>query len=143
MDAVAFLEDVPLPVDRELERSRKHERELLGTALADVQAITTALTEYLSSAQQDPSELYKIGLGSVRYLLAVGDLLIGWQLLTHAGIALTALDGDQASTGGAFYRGKIAAARFFARNVLPELTATRTILTNIDPDIMQVDEATF
>ena len=43
------------------------------------------------SAAQHPTEIYKVGLGSVRYLLAVGDLLIGWRLLVQAGIAHAAL----------------------------------------------------
>ena len=59
----------------------KVERDYLRTALEDVQAITATLTGYLMGSAETPTELYKIGLGSVRYLLAVGDLLIGWQLL--------------------------------------------------------------
>ncbi|MFD6394308.1 acyl-CoA dehydrogenase [Nocardia sp. NPDC060259] len=125
------------------EERLKAERELLGTALADVQAITATLTTYLLAAQQDPAELYKVGLGSVRYLLAVGDLLIGWQLLTHAEIALTALDAAPSPSDADFYRGKLAVAGFFARTVLPELSATRAILATIDLDIMNVDESTF
>ncbi|WP_278264382.1 acyl-CoA dehydrogenase [Nocardia sp. AG03] len=119
------------------------ERALLGVALEDVQAMTATLTGHLLAAQQDPTELYKIGLGSVRYLLAFGDLMIGWQLLTHAGIALAALDRDQTPAGNSFYRGKIAVAGFFARNVLPELSATRSILSALDLDIMRTDEADF
>ena len=61
------------------------------TALDEVTAMTGALTGYLMSAAQHPTEIYKVGLGSVRYLLAVGDLLIGWRLLVHAGIAHAAL----------------------------------------------------
>ncbi|MER7455236.1 acyl-CoA dehydrogenase [Nocardia beijingensis] len=119
------------------------ERELLGTALADVQAITGTLTGHLFAAQDNAAELYKVGLGSVRFLLAVGDLLIGWQLLTHAEIALTALDAEPSRADTYFYRGKVAAAGFFARNVLPELSATRAILADIDLDIMNLDESAF
>ncbi|MEV0080001.1 acyl-CoA dehydrogenase [Nocardia neocaledoniensis] len=119
------------------------DRALLGTALADVQAITATLTGHLLAAQQDPTQLYKVGLGSVRYLLAVGDLLIGWQLLTHAGIALSALDANPSPSQAAFYQGKIAAAGFFARNVLPQLSATRAILSTLDLDIMRAEESSF
>ncbi|MFE6925399.1 acyl-CoA dehydrogenase [Nocardia sp. NPDC057663] len=121
----------------------KAERELLSTALEDVQAITATLTGHLFAAQQNPAELYKVGLGSVCYLLAVGDLLIGWQLLTHAEIALATLDAETSPADVGFYRGKLAAAAYFARNVLPELTATRAILAAIDLDVMTADEATF
>src|SRR6202012_5602124 len=44
----------------------KVERAYLGTALEDVMAITATLTGYLLGAAETPSELYKIGLGSVR-----------------------------------------------------------------------------
>ena len=77
-----------------IDESLKPEAELLETALEDVTAMTTALTGYLMSAAQQPTEIYKVGLGSVRYLLAVGDLLIGWRLLVQASVARAALDGS-------------------------------------------------
>ncbi|WP_167478306.1 acyl-CoA dehydrogenase [Nocardia arthritidis] len=119
------------------------ERELLRTALADVQAMAATLTGYLMAGQQDPKELYKVGLGSVRFLLAVGDLLIGWRLLVQAEVAATALAAEPEAKDRAFYSGKIAAASFFAKNVLPELAAVKGILAAIDNDIMNLDEAAF
>ncbi len=116
--------------------------ELLQTALDDVTAMTGALTGYLMSAAQHPTDIYKVGLGSVRYLLAVGDLLIGWRLLVQAGVAHAALDRD-AGDDQQFYQGKIATAGFFAKNVLPRLTALRTVLESIDGDIMRVPEDAF
>ncbi len=118
----------------------KAERKLLATALEDVQAMAATLTGHLMGAQQDPKELYKVGLGSVRFLLAVGDLLIGWQLLVQAEVAIKALDNGSTEP---FYTGKVATAQFFARNVLPELTSVRTVLSNLDNDIMELDEAAF
>ncbi|MBF6062852.1 acyl-CoA dehydrogenase [Nocardia terpenica] len=121
----------------------KGERKLLATALEDVQAMAATLTGHLMGAQQDPAELYKVGLGSVRFLLAIGDLLIGWQLLRQAEVALAALDNGAKAGDEAFYHGKIAVAQFFARNILPELTAVRAVLANLDNDIMELDEAAF
>ncbi|GAA5101602.1 acyl-CoA dehydrogenase [Nocardia iowensis] len=119
------------------------ERELLRTALADVQAMAATLTGFLMAGQQDPAELYKVGLGSVRFLLSVGDLLIGWRLLVQAEIASAALTSGASAKDSAFYTGKVAAASFFAKNVLPELTANKTIIAAIDNDIMNLDEAAF
>ncbi|KAF0849274.1 acyl-CoA dehydrogenase [Nocardia caishijiensis] len=121
----------------------KGERKLLATALEDVQAMAATLTGHLMGAQEQPSELYKVGLGSVRFLMAVGDLFIGWMLLNQAEIALAALDNGATGSDVPFYTGKVASAQFFARNVLPELTATRHILTTLDNDIMELDEAAF
>ena len=125
------------------EKRLKVERAYLRTALEDVQAMTATLTGYLMGSAEAPGDLYKIGLGSVRYLLAVGDLLIGWQLLWHAEIALRALDSGADGKDQAFYEGKIAAAQFFAGNVLPEITATRGILARTSTALMDLDDEAF
>ncbi|RUP39185.1 MAG: acyl-CoA dehydrogenase [Gordonia sp. (in: high G+C Gram-positive bacteria)] len=121
----------------------KGERALLNTALEDVQGMAATLTGYLMAAQEDPKQLYKVGTGSVRFLMAVGDLVIGWLLLRQAEIALTALDNGAEGADKAFYEGKVGVATFFAKNMLPQLTSTRVILENIDNDIMELDEAAF
>src|ERR1700758_2540487 len=121
----------------------KAERELVATALRDVQGMAAALTGYLMAAQEDPANLYKVGLGSVRFLLAVGDLLIGWLLQKQAAVAIEKLDGGASGADRDFYEGKIAVASFFAKNFLPLLTGTRTVLENIDNDVMEVREAAF
>ncbi|WP_280347893.1 acyl-CoA dehydrogenase [Nocardia neocaledoniensis] len=119
------------------------ERALLRTAQSDVQAMAATLTGYAMAGQTDPTELYKVGLGSVRFLMSMGDLLIAWRLLVQADIAAAALTADAAPKDRPFYQGKVAAATFFAKNVLPELTATRTILATLDNDIMSIPEEAF
>ena len=120
---------------------RQH-AELLRTALDEVRTMTATLTGYLMAAAENPTEIYKVGLASVRFLLAVGDLLIGWRLLAQADVAQAAL--ATASTNDeAFYQGKIATARFFAKNMLPNLTALRGIIDAIDDDIMRLPDAAF
>ena len=118
-------------------------RALLATALAEVQAMVTAMTGYLVGAQRDAREVYRLGLESVPFLLAVGDLVIGWLLLQQAEIALAALDGDPTERDRAFYDGKVAAAAFFAKNVLPRLTADRRIVEAVDLTIMDLREEAF
>jgi alkylation response protein AidB-like acyl-CoA dehydrogenase len=119
------------------------DRALLAKALADTQAMAATLTGYLMSAQEDARELYRVGLGSVTFLLAVGDLLIGWLLLEHAEIALTAMAGDVSARDRSFYQGKVAAANFFARNVLPRLTADRRVIEGVDLTTMDLGEESF
>jgi hypothetical protein len=84
-----------------------------------------------------------VGLGSVRFLMSVGDLVIGWLLQRQAAVALEALDAGVSDTDRAFYEGKIAVASFFAKNFLPLLTSTRAVLDTIDNEIMELDEAAF
>jgi hypothetical protein len=121
----------------------KTQADLLRIALADVQAMTATLTGYLMAASEQPSEIYKIGLSSVRYLMAVGDLIIGWRLLAQADVAHAALTAGPASGDDAFYQGKIATAAFFAANMLPRITTVRGIVETIDDDIMRLPEAAF
>ena len=118
-------------------------RKLLATALADVQAMTAAMTGYLVSSQEDTRELYRVGLESVRFLLAVGDLLIGWLLLLQAEIALDALDTEITDRDRAFFRGKVTVAGFFARTVLPRLSADREVVETVDLTVMDLGEESF
>jgi alkylation response protein AidB-like acyl-CoA dehydrogenase len=118
-------------------------RARLAAALADVQAMVATMTGYLMASQQSARDVYRVGLGSVSFLLAVGDLFIGWLLLQGAEIALHALDGTQDGRDRAFYAGKVAAATFFAGNVLPRLGADRKILESIDLASMDLDERAF
>ncbi|OLP03299.1 acyl-CoA dehydrogenase [Mycolicibacterium porcinum] len=114
----------------------------LATALADVQSMAATLTGYLMAAQEQPEQLYKVGLGSVRFLLAVGDLLIGWRLLAGAEVAQAAL-ASAADRDRPLYEGKIAVAKFFAHNMLPLLTAVREVVESVDGDVMQLDNDAF
>jgi alkylation response protein AidB-like acyl-CoA dehydrogenase len=145
--ALQFLTDQISNSIQTCDEALKPEAELLQNALDEVTAMTAALTGYLMSAAQHPAEIYKVGLGSVRYLLAVGDLLIGWRLLVQAGIAQRALTDDAESNAAkgdaAFYQGKVATASFFAKNVLPKLTSLRAVIESIDGEIMRVSEEAF
>jgi alkylation response protein AidB-like acyl-CoA dehydrogenase len=121
----------------------KTQADQLRTALGDVKAMTATLTGYLMSAAERPEEIYKVGLASVRFLLAVGDLLIGWRLLVQANVAQAALSANPSKADEAFYTGKIASAAFFAANMLPNLRGLRGIIENLDDEIMNLPEAAF
>jgi alkylation response protein AidB-like acyl-CoA dehydrogenase len=121
----------------------KTERELLSKALEDVQAMAASMTGYLMAAQEDTSSIYKVGLASVRFLMSVGDLVIGWLLQRQAAVAIEALDAGASGADRSFYEGKIAVASFFAKNFLPLLTSTRQVIETIDNEIMELDEAAF
>ena len=68
-------------------------------------------------------------LDSVPFLQAMGDVLVGWELLEQAALAETQL----ATTGLAakevgFYQDKLTGARFFIHRFLPQATATLNAL---------------
>ena len=58
-------------------------------------------------------------------------------------MAIEKLDAGATGADKSFYEGKIAAASFFAKNMLPLLTSTRQIIENLDNDVMELDEAAF
>ncbi len=123
------------------------ERELLATALDDVQGIVGFMVTQSMTADPrvggDVDNLYKVGQNTTRLLLAAGDLLIGWLLLRQAEIALARLAAGAPAKDKAFFEGKVAAARFFARQVLPRLSAERAMAEATDNGLMDVDEAAF
>jgi Acetyl-CoA dehydrogenase C-terminal like len=103
------------------------------------------MSAFALASLERPEEVYKVGLTSVRLLLAVGDLLIGWLLGRQAEVALRALDnGDALSAADRdFYTGKLAVARFFATTVLPRLESDRKIIEQTTTDLMEVPEGAF
>jgi alkylation response protein AidB-like acyl-CoA dehydrogenase len=132
------------------------ERELLGKALEDVQGIVGYLVGQMVAS--DPraeggeiTNIYKVGQNTSRLLLAAGDLVIGWLLLQQAEIAQTTLDDETGGADGgqlspadrAFYQGKVAAARFFTRQMLPKLAAERAIAEATDNALMDLPEDAF
>ncbi len=129
------------------------ERELLGKGLEDVQGILGYMvgelmksdprTESTGGEPNDITNLYKVGQNTTRLLLAAGDLVVGWLLLRQAEVALTALEGSPAAKDVDFYTGKVAAAQFYARQVLPRLAAERAMAEVSDNDLMEVPESAF
>jgi hypothetical protein len=117
----------------------KEERIALGAALSDVEGMLGTVTNWAVAG-----ELYKVGLVSRRVLLAMGDLMVGWLLQRQAEVALAALGaGRGGDADRAFYEGKVASARFFAREVLPRLASDRRIVDATTLDLMTLPEASF
>ena len=124
------------------------ERDLLGKALEDVQGILGYMVGELmkSDPRQEGSDitnLYKVGQNTTRLLLSAGDLVIGWLLLRQAEVAKTALDAGASGKDRDFYVGKIAAASFFARTILPRIAAERQVAEATDNALMDVPESAF
>ncbi|CAN5521634.1 acyl-CoA dehydrogenase [soil metagenome] len=129
------------------------ERELLGTALAEFSSMVDFLVDKARAADPrtggEASSVYAVGRHSTRLLLAAGDLLVGWLLLRHAEVAEAALVSTTGSSAALstsdrdFYVGKVAAARFFAREVLPRLSSDAVIVKTGEGALMNVPEAAF
>lgn len=95
-------------------------RDALATGTQALVSATTRIGEVAASGRVEDALLH-----SADYLDALSTLVIGWQWLVQATVATRAQPGAQAAQG-AFYRGKIAAAKYWARSELsrlPELAA--------------------
>jgi len=122
----------------------KAERAALAEAAGQVEAMAGAMAGFLLGSAAQPAEVYKVGLNTTRLLMALGDLVIGWLLVTHAEIAQRRLDEiDDSHPDHDFYTGKLGAARFFAATVLPRLAAERAIAEETSLDLMELPEGAF
>ena len=125
------------------------EKALLGEGLESVQGILGFMVGELMKSDPraeggDVANLYKVGQNTSRFLLGAGDLVVGWLLLRQAEVALDALGREGLGEKDRdFYTGKVAAAKFYARQVLPRLAAERAMAEATDNDLMTVPESAF
>ncbi|HOT57722.1 MAG TPA: acyl-CoA dehydrogenase, partial [Ornithinibacter sp.] len=123
------------------------DRELLGQGLEDVQGILGFMVgELMKSDPRNGGEItniYSVGQNTSRLLLSAGDLVVGWLLLRQAAVALDALAAGATGKDKDFYEGKVAAAQFYARQVLPRLSAERAMAEATDSMLMDVPESAF
>ncbi|MEU1597579.1 acyl-CoA dehydrogenase [Streptomyces sp. NPDC005708] len=117
-------------------------REHLARAAVELEAIVGLMLTDLAATEQDVKNIYKVGLNTTRLLLACGDVVVGYLLLKGAAVAAEKL-GTASAKDKTFYTGKIAAAKFFAANVLPGVTLARKVAEGVDLDLMELDEAAF
>ncbi|MER6917223.1 acyl-CoA dehydrogenase [Streptomyces sp. NPDC000594] len=117
-------------------------RDALSRAAVDLEAIVGVMTTDLIATGEEVRNIYKVGLNTTRLLMASGDVVTGYLLLRGAAVAAEKLPG---ATGKdiAFYQGKIAAAKFFAANVLPQVSVERGLAEQVDLTLMELDEAAF
>lgn len=122
------------------------ERALLGDALEHTGAMLVAMAGFYARAQTASDaagaagQIYLIGLNTTQLLFTVAELLIAWLLLRQADVALAA---QASGDNDPFYAGKIAAARWFATQVLPQFSARRDILERTDLGIMELDDGAW
>lgn len=121
----------------------KVERGLLAAALEDAQAMVGLMVRQAGSVAQtgELATIHKVGLNTTRLLMTLGDVVCSYLLLRQADVALRALAGDVSEKDRLFYEGKVASAQFFARNVLPKVTAERAIAEATDLLPMDLPEA--
>jgi len=133
----------------------------LQALVADIQATAKGLPEALASEkaalEQAINEVgaifmgmmgkvgqspYHVGLHGNRILFALAELVIGWRLLVNAQVALAKRDAAP-ERERPFYDGKVAAARFYVKEILPGIGASRRIIEKGDLALMELSDDAF
>jgi alkylation response protein AidB-like acyl-CoA dehydrogenase len=112
------------------------EYDSLATALGDAEGIMGAMMAKMGES------FYHVGFQGNRILTCIAELTIGWLLIKHAEVAANKRE-KASSDDRAFYEGKIASARFFCQNALPNLALSRSIIENSTLDLMDLPEQAF
>jgi len=114
------------------------EREKLGTILDDAQIQLGSMVEHLmASLAGDKEEIYKVGLQTDALLESLAEVVIAWQMLRHAEIAIEKVDEDP------FYRGKVESARWLLNDVAPKVAARRDAAAAEDGSLMDLPVEAF
>ena len=107
---------------------------------------TNALVEVRNLLQEAfaESRLALVPFSANRFCEMMGRVASGWMLLEQALVALP----KRASLGAshpdhAFYAGKVAGAKFFAANVLPEVAASAEVVRRGDLGAVELDASGF
>ncbi len=129
----------------------------------DVQNAVNKLAEmglYFATCGKEGKFLIPIN-NAYPFLMMMGKVVSAWFLLWQAGVAQGKLDAlakgagidpaDKAALAGlikdskdaAFYSGKIYSARYFVKNVLPEIDAAVVAIKNEDMSILEIAEESF
>ncbi|WP_328962447.1 acyl-CoA dehydrogenase [Streptomyces virginiae] len=117
-------------------------RDALAKAAVDLEAIVGQMIVDLTATGEDVKNIYKVGQNTTRLLMASGDVVVGYLLLKGAAVAAEKL-ATAAPKDVPFYTGKIAAAKFFASQVLPNVSVQRRLAEVVDNSLMELDEAAF
>ncbi|QNP64473.1 acyl-CoA dehydrogenase [Streptomyces genisteinicus] len=114
----------------------------LAEALAELEAMAAVMVEQLTDSVQDVTSLYRVGQNTTRFLMASGDVVVAYLLLRAAAVAVDRLP-DARGADRDFYAGKVAAAAFFAAEVLPQVAVRRKQAQRTDNALMQLPEGAF
>ncbi len=111
------------------------ERAALAKALGQMQAIFGTMLGKVSES------VYHVGFQANRILVALAQLTIGWLLIDQAATALKRTEENPADAD--FYGGKVASAKFYAANVLPEIGLIKRLVESGDLNLMDVPDTHF
>lgn len=104
-----------------------------------VEAVLGAAMRFLGWSGE--GRIAEVTLNANRFLEMLSETMVGYLLLQGAAIAQAALDAG--SSEKAFYEGKVAAAKWFARNVLPTVPSKAEMLGLEDDTALHISDDAF
>jgi alkylation response protein AidB-like acyl-CoA dehydrogenase len=116
--------------------------ELAAEKAAIEQAVNEVGSIFMGMMGKVGQSPYHVGLHGNRILFALAELVMGWRLLVNAQVALGKREAA-AERDRAFYDGKVAAARFYCKEVLPGIGASRRIIEKGDLALMELSDEAF
>jgi hypothetical protein len=136
--------------------ARYKDHPVLKDLAADVQNGVNVLADlamYFASCGKSGKFLVPVG-NAYPFLMAMGKVVLAWLLLWEAGVAREKLDvlcPDAAKLSevvksdkdAAFYAGKVTAAQYFIKHILPEIDAVVKAVKSDDMSIMEIAEESF
>jgi len=108
----------------------------LEAAIADIGATTQILVEAM------PGDPERALANATLYLDSLGHVVVAWRWLAQAIIAAAALDTANAADRD-FYRGKLAACRYFFRYELPRIGPALALLRSLDDTALTLPDGAF
>ena len=85
-----------------------------------------------------------IGLSATRFLDSFAEVMMAQLMLEQGLIAREKLSQtDAGSSSGVFYRGKMETAKYFCRNILPNVFARHMSLQQEDTSALDISEEAF
>jgi len=132
-------------VSQFIETHRAHkgfgpEVELLGRAQESVMQAAMSLLGW----SQGTEKFHLVALSANRFLTMMSELAVGWLLLDAAMIADKAqTEVSETHPDRAFYDGKKMSARWYARNVLPQVESAAKVMALEDSSPMEMSDAAF
>ncbi len=118
----------------------------LAGEFAGVAKALQQLNDALGSlgALANDGKLLALSQFCTRFLTMFGDVAVAWNLLAAACVAHGRLrEPDLSARDAAFYAGKIKAARYFVRNVLPRVGTHAELIANAEHCHVEADSAEF
>jgi hypothetical protein len=120
-----------------------NERIILNNLINIVEETVNSMIGNILLSQNNPEEIYKVGLTTTNLLYVLGDTITAWLLIKQADIASESIGKDNKNFSNEFYQGKIEITKFFINYILPITITNCENIRKINLDIMNIPIESF